>query len=475
MSRNHRNQNQQQMDFVSPFVEIFHDLLVMTVEALWELMKLIWRKCTDAYFEREKGVYRNQPLQLKKLKSRKTLDSIDVIGHSVSRNRPFRFSEIDFKRHTAVIGSTGSGKSVCLENLMTYSLLTGKPIIYFDPKPSVEGIKRFKGLCERFSKKAYVVSDVEPLPAAFNPLLEGSANDITNRIMAALEWSESFYKNEAQRVLREAIRQCEREKIAITLENLVEKLSSYHDRKSISGLLSQLISIHHSEYSAILNTSEKNSLTFRKIRTEGTCVYIGISSLGMGSVGMAINKLYFGGLLYHSKEAFNGLIPNFPDPLLCPISVFFDELASIAHEGFVDLQNKCRGAGIEITYATQCPSDLDRISKEMTLQVFENTNNYFIFNQVVPAHTEFFSKLAGTHTTVKKTFATEDGKRSERGSEREVEEFIVHANIFRNLRVGQCVFIQRTPKRVDLVNIKLIKQGGNHVVAPKMTTKGNAF
>lgn len=472
MGKNSRDKNQQP-DFVGPLAGILQDFVEVLADVFRVFCKFLWRKLTEVHFER-KGIYRNVPLEQKKLKSRKEAREVCEMGFSVTRKRPLCFEEIDFRRHTAVIGSTGSGKSVCLENLMTHSLMSSKPILYFDPKPSVDGIKRFKGLCQQFGKKAYIVSDVERGDMAFNPLLEGSAHDITSRIMSALEWSESFYKNEAQRVLFEAVLQCERDKTPVSLENLVEKLSSYHDRKSISGLLSQMSSMAKSEYASILNANAQNSLTFRKIRSEGTCVYIGISSLGMGSVGMAINKLYFGGLLFHSKESFNGLIPNVPDPLARPISVFFDELASIAHVGFIDLQNKCRAAGIEITFATQCPSDLDRISKEMTLQVFENTNNYFIFNQVVPTHTEFFAKLAGTHTTVKKTYATEDGRRGERGTEREVEGFIVHANIFRNLRVGQCVFIQRTPKRVDLVNVKLIKQEFSPI--NKITeAKENAF
>ena len=175
---------------------------------------------------------------------------------------------------------------------------------------------------------------------------------------------------------------------------------------------------------------------------------------GNFSIGLAVNKLFFGNLFYHSKEAFNGVIPGLENPLESPIAVFFDELSSTVNDSFIDLQNKCRASGIQLTYATQCPSDLDRVSPEFTRQVFENTHNFFIFNQLVPAHTEFFANLAGTTTTLKKTYAMEDDKRSSFGTEREVEEFIAHANIFRGLKVGQCIFIQRMPKRVDLINVR---------------------
>jgi conjugal transfer pilus assembly protein TraD len=55
---------------------------------------------------------------------------------------------------------------------------------------------------------------------------------------------------------------------------------------------------------------------------------------------------------------------------------------------------------------------------------------------------------------VKKTHVIENNQTQDMGTIREVEEFLVHSNIFRNLRVGQCVFLQRVPKRIDLINVR---------------------
>jgi len=90
---------------------------------------------------------------------------------------------------------------------MLNALSRGLPAIYFDPKPSVQGVKRFKQMAQTYGKKALIVGDDFFSESLFNPLLEGSAHEITNRVMNALEWGESFYKNEAQRMLFEAIRQ----------------------------------------------------------------------------------------------------------------------------------------------------------------------------------------------------------------------------------------------------------------------------
>ena len=451
----HNNQDQGGFDIVEPFILLFTEVFKLILQMLEMLARFVIQKFIAWYMETRQGRYVNKPLVARQLRSKKQAQGIEFLGLSLNRKRPFRYEELNTKRHTGVIGSTGSGKSVCLENLMMNALSRGLPVIYFDPKPSVEGVRRFNKMAKAFNKQALIVGDEFFSEALFNPLLEGSAHEITNRLMNALEWSESFYKNESQRVLFEAIRQCETDKAPVTLENILSKLTSHHDRKTVAGLLSQLTALNHSEFKDHLNASSLTSIGYRQIRLEGQCVYIGFPAMGKGSVGMAINKLFFGGILYHSKESFNGMIPGLSDPLANPISVVFDELASTVHEGFIDLLSKCRSAGIEVTFATQSPSDIERVVPGMTDQVFENTNNVFLFNQVVPKHTEYFAKLIGTCRTIKRTYQIDEGQRSERGSEREVEEFIAHANIIRGLGIGQCIFFQRDPKRVDLLKVKL--------------------
>ncbi|MEI8338299.1 MAG: hypothetical protein WCF92_04120, partial [bacterium] len=52
------------------------------------------------------------------------------------------------------------------------------------------------------------------------------------------------------------------------------------------------------------------------------------------------------------------------------------------------------------------------------------------------------------------TYQTEDGSIGNRGSERNVNEFICHPDIIKNLKKGQCVLLQHDPTRVDLINVR---------------------
>ncbi len=285
--------------------------------------------------------------------------------------------------------------------------------------------------------------------------------DISDKIINALEWSEPFYKNESIEALDDVLGALSYSNTTITLEAIAQELKKHKNFKNIKGLYNQLSKVVTSEYGSLLNSKSKDTLSFNRLRVEQACLYIGISAMGHSSSGSILNKMFFGGLLTHAKESLIGKVQGLNNPQDKPISIFFDELSSTIHEGFIDLQNKCRQAGMEITYATQGPSDIDRISPTLTSQIFENTNNLFIFNQIVPAHTEFFARMFGTINSEKKTHVIDNDQRQSMGTVREVEEFLVHSNILRNLRVGQCVFLQREPKRIDLLNVRYWKAPKN--------------
>ena len=449
----------EQVDIITSGGEIIGDILnalgvLFTEFSIWfftRVSRFIKRK----YF----NIYHSKPVQIKHLKSKKTVREKEYLGYSCNNKRKFNLFELNTTKHTAVIGSTGSGKTVCLRLLMDHTLNLGKPIIYFDPKASIDSVNIFRQMCRQRGKKLYLVTDIVNDPASFNPLLNGTLDDISDRIINALEWSEPFYKNESIQALDDVLEALFKNHIPSTFKNIVEELNKHSNKKNIKGLINQLGKVSKSSLGPLLNDESRDTLTFNKVRVEEACVYIGISSMGRSSSGNIINKVFFGGLLTHAKESLLGNVPRLGNPKESPVSVGFDELSSTIHEGFIDLQNKCREAGIEITYATQGPSDIDRISPTLTAQIFENTNNLFIFNQIVPIHTEFFARSFGTISSEKKTHVMENDQRRSLGTVREVEEFMVHSNVFRNLRVGQCVLLQRIPKRVDLLNLRNFETG----------------
>jgi len=105
--------------------------------------------------------------------------------------------------------------------------------------------------------------------------------------------------------------------------------------------------------------------------------------------------LFLGELLFNSYDSL-GQIDNPDAGLENPISVYFDEFGSLVTLEFIELQNKCRGAGIELTMAVQTPSDIDRVNPDLTRQVLENSGNLFIFKQRLDTAASLFSETIGT-------------------------------------------------------------------------------
>lgn len=444
-------------DLLSPFVEFFLFIIEELGKLLATLISFLVKKAIEYTKIHFLHIRELKSITSKEVKLKTKTNKPSTIGYSSLYRLPFHFKELDTTKHTAVIGSTGSGKTVCTYLLIENALQKGMPVIYFDPKPNLENIETFKKICKANNKELYLFSDIVDSPVSFNPLTGGNLGDISDKIINSLEWSEPFYKNESIEALDNVLEALHSSNTPITLKEIVQELKKHKNFKNIKGLYNQLNKASLSEYGPMLSGNPTSALTFNKLRIEEACLYIGISAMGHSSSGSILNKIFFGGLLIHAKESLIGKVQGLNHPLEKPIAIFFDELSSTIHEGFIDLQNKCRQAGMEITYATQGPSDIDRISPTLTAQIFENTNNLFIFNQMIPTHTEFFARMFGTTTGEKKTHIIEDNKTQDSGSVREVEEFLVHSNVFRNLRVGQCVFLQRNPKRIDLLNVRYWK------------------
>jgi conjugal transfer pilus assembly protein TraD len=77
-----------------------------------------------------------------------------------------------------------------------------------------------------------------------------------------------------------------------------------------------------------------------------------------------------------------------------------------------------------------------------------------VFKQRFDETANMLAKTLGTIIGKKNTYQIEDGSRGSRGSEREVNEFICHPDIIKNLKRGQCVLLQHDPTRVDLINVR---------------------
>jgi conjugal transfer pilus assembly protein TraD len=438
-----KNKQQGQMDLFTPIYEIFHELCLLLFDLGKELLKWTWINILK----------KSPPLEQisrKALNVNTTTEIQDALGIDTKNRKEFLLKEVDFRRHSFIVGASGFGKTNLISILQEHSLRGDKPIIFFDPKGDTEALTTFQKICEQYKKPCYIFSEHYKDSISLNPLMEGTVNQVVDRIMRSFEWSEPYYRDASRRSLTKALQKLEKEGVTFTLKKIFEELVRLESKDNI-GLISKLEAILVSDFGKILNAQGPDALTLSQIRKERACLYIGLSTQGYGETATAVGKLFLGELLYNSYKT---LSQEDAKGLENPISIYFDEFGSLVTPEFIELQNKCRGAGMELTLAVQTASDIDRVNPDLTKQVIENAGNLFILKQRLQEGASIFSEAIGTIISKKQTYRIEDGQQQSMGSEREVHQLVVHPDIIKNLGIGQCVLLRQGPTRVNLINVR---------------------
>ena len=130
-----------------------------------------------------------------------------------------------------------------------------------------------------------------------------------------------------------------------------------------------------------------------------------------------------------------------------PAYIYADEFYNFAYEGFVDAVNKLRDANLSMALFHQSMSDLNRISPEFAQGIWDNTRNRVVLFQSDSDLCENLGASVGTRKNVANTVRrSTDGFLNQQSmlesSTREVDEFILHPNQIKNLKMGQAYLVQ---------------------------------
>ena len=448
-------------DFMSTFIEAGGTLIMVLLKTLFDGMFFLFNRYVLKIAGEEKDFKINKEI----LKRKKTCNGEDDLGYSLNRNKIIKTSDLVKKRHTAIVGASGYGKTVLLDVLMYDDMKKGKPVVFIDPKGDKATLLKFINLC-RIAKREFNVFSVgyfDHGKCALNTVADGNVTNIVDRIHSSFKWSEPHYEYKCYEALRDAVKKIKRENRDLSLKEIHQTLLDIstpeafkkggHDRNQIQGIITRIGNIIDSEFGPMLDS--KDALSFSKIREEKKCVYIGLPVLGYAEVAKALGKIFLGDLAYSISDQFAQLT-SYELNNLNPMGVYIDELSAVITDNYIEVLNKCRGAGVELNYAFQSPSDIEKVNPQLITQMLESTDNWFIFKQRMESGAGLFAEAIGTKTTKKLTSRVEDGREQDMGSQREVEELIVHHNIIKNLQIGQSILLRQAPTKVDLLQIKFI-------------------
>ena len=424
----------------------------------------------------------------------KQLNPSMVMQLGLERNSYLTDSNLNY--HTQIIGGSGAGKTNLLKVMLEDRMAKGHSIIFFDFKADVELMDWMAGASEQYGRSddLVILSMSDPkLSYAYNPIKHGSETEISSQIMNSLTWSEPFYKSKSEGALLVILKAlCYQRDMggrdfhlgdlyqflndasfrmdivsAVSslnypemhrgdLKRICEELTIPNKKENFNSLITQISKILNSSAGDIVvhKIGNDEEFEFREVMETGKIAYLFMNSLKLKDTASIMGKL----MLQDLMKAVGNIYDD-RNAIKHPTTLIIDEFASFATPDFGEFIEKARGAGISIVIAYQSRKSLDHIEDNLAIKVNENTANKIVFQVQDSEDVEWFCSLLGTKKTTKETYQAEDGifgdTKTGMKSVREVEEYVIHPNQIKNLKLGQALlYCSKVDRHHAIMNIK---------------------
>lgn len=350
--------------------------------------------------------------------------------------------------HTLLIGTTGSGKTVLLSNLVKQDILAGHRIMYVDPKGDTDLYKTFVSygkLAGRFNPKTFLFLSPMYLDYSIelNPLWGLDPDEAAVVIASAIpDGKEPFFKKVAfmtllaillaigskkrasgwypsihevaeyfgharLKQLKEFV-ESELREIAKLSSISSEKLASYatdanlvldhltmtdeaYFEKIAMTLKSEIDVITTGAIGQIIGRAKSNRLVENLLNDEDVMflAYLGALRFGDEIVGRASR------MIFSSIQRLTGRMYQYFQKFDPPLCIYGDEAKNLFYDGIEDLFNKVRGARVFMTFATQSIGDIiAALGADRTMSIVGNTNTQIFMRATDSATMEFAQSTA---------------------------------------------------------------------------------
>jgi type IV secretory pathway TraG/TraD family ATPase VirD4 len=422
------------------------------------------------------------------------------------RWKPFYVSQAQRSMHTHVLGKTGSGKtSSVIWPQVLQDALDGKGVLVIDAKGSDENIRTMKAIAAIAGRQSelrvfslpawnqphlfshrYNMVHVSPRRSADEDTSGGDVAAMAERVFSVLPLGDNAYYNTQAKqiftnvcrllhgmvdaesgqglpfVIRDiamclkgigageadpyakALQYCRAgskdKEAAGEIDNQVARLGA-DVHKCFSGVLGAL-----DQFRSPLLNAYAPDIVFEDVLQQGQLVYVQLPGNLFKVQAPAVGKVMLMDVQQQGslRQLFRASRSQ------KPFSVVVDEFYDFADLSIINSLNKLRDAHLHFTLAHQSIADLELVSKEFAVAVWDNTRTKLILNQDNPELCEKVSKSIGTHQIVEKTVRQQQGAlftslTTGDASSKLVEAFRLHPNAIKSLApAGQayCYFGQ---------------------------------
>lgn len=400
-----------------------------------------------------------------------------LMGVTLQGGNKVYLTDKHLNTHLLVGGTTGSGKTVSVLNIVESFINRGFPVLYVDGKGDFSlGKTIVDYAAENGVASRYFAMDPAAPCDTYNPMAYGSFTSKKDRLIELREWSEPHYRKLAEgylqmvfkvldscgvssnlldvasymsrdalgRVVREAVAE---QTIAEDLgKSLMEEIAEQSAaEKHIEGIAAEIRNLARSEFGHLFKGED--SLVIGDAMRRGEVIYMGLLPVKYPALAQLLGRL----IVNDFKAT---LDPSNPMPML----VVFDEFGVFAGDQVLNIINQGRSAGVHAVLTVQSLSDIGRnIDKNAEMfieQVISNCNNFLIHRANSKKNAEELANIIGTRLAQQLTYQLGETGATGMGSARSTREFIIHPDKITTLPNGQAVFLNRNDSTVYELNAR---------------------
>jgi len=371
-------------------------------------------------------------------------------------------------RHTLVVGTTGSGKTTTATRV-AMSVFDGDEgeegggLVVIDLKGDPATVDMWRQAADARGRRCVVWSlDADTV---YDPLATGGVSELTRKVMALSEWTEPYYKDQAEQLLQLAlaalIEAGERPTLA-RLHALMtpDGLASIHGRcagiaaedlareatgmdkgrqSALQSLRTKLGLLVQAEYGPTLDPDlapDADRVDVRAALDAGDVVVVSLDELSHGHIAARMATVVVTDVAAAAGARLRAGNPR-------PGMLWVDEFSAMAPGPLASLFARVRSAKIALLLSTQEVSDLDREDPTFRSAVATNVGTLIAHRVHDPDSAQWIAALIGTRGGWAETSQVEAvsrwgadgaaGGATGMGSVRAVEEFVVHPNDVKSL------------------------------------------
>ena len=427
-----------------------------------------------------------------------------LIGVDRTSGEEVVLSDEDANTHTLVLGTTGSGKTVTVLNLVESAINRTLPAIIIDGKGDQALARKVIDYGRAKGRPGYLFA-LSGESCRYNPLASGGYSAKKDRIIELREWSEDHYRKLAEGYMQTVFKVLEAVDIKTDLVTVaghmstgglqalirkhVEQLGEARAQAlsdeveaqkpaeaHVESLRAEIRNLAWSEVGHLFavaadgpgaaregddgssgsSTAEKPGsavLELSRAIEERAVVYVCLPSLQFPALADIIGKLVINDLKAVAHEQLAK-----PEAERRPVYTVFDEFSVFAGEQVLNVINMGRSAGLHAVLATQSVADIGRAvpmtPDHFIRQVFASCNNYLIQRLNAPEDAVTVAELIGTKANFSHTAQIGEAGSTGWGSVRRTRSFQVHPDQIKQLKRGEAVFVNKTKGTLNRLKVR---------------------